>query len=87
VVKYKTGLSLACQLALFLVWHHHDPIGADVLGILFVTIFVGLALRIYFASIKSKRESITKYKTRHGIPLDMPHKIDDILKEGFFRAN
>jgi len=87
MIKYKTFLSLSCQLALFLVWHYFDPIGADFLGIFFVIIFLGLALRIYFAPIKSKQESIAKYKARHGIPLDQPHKVDEILKEGFFRAN
>ena len=86
MMKYKTYLSLSCQLAVFLVWHHYDPIGADVLGTLLVIIFLGLALRMYFASIKSKRESIAKFKTRHGIPLGEPHKVDEMLKKGFFRG-
>ena len=87
MIKYKTYLSLFCQLAVFLVWHRYDPIGADVLGVLLVIIVLGLALRIYFASTKSKRESIAKFKTRHGIPLDEPHKVDEMLKKVFFRAN
>lgn len=84
--KYKMLLSLACHLALFLVWHHYDPIGADVLGVLLATIAVGIALQIYFAPLKSKRKSIAKFKARHNIPLDQPHKVDEILKEGFFRT-
>jgi hypothetical protein len=29
--------------------------------------------------------SARMYKARHGIPIDQPHKADDILKRGFFR--
>jgi hypothetical protein len=34
---------------------------------------------------KKKQESIAKFKARHGIPLDEPHKADKILKTGYFR--
>jgi hypothetical protein len=85
--KYKMLLSPMCHLALFLVWHHYDPIGADVLGVLLVIIVVGIMLQIYFAPIKSKRKSIAKFKATHNIPLNQPHKVDEILKEGFFRTN
>jgi hypothetical protein len=85
--KHKMLLSLACHLALFLVWHHYDPIGADVLGVVLAIILVGMVFHVYFAPIKSKRKSIAKFKAKHNIPLDQPHKVDEILKEGFFRAN
>jgi hypothetical protein len=87
MIKYKTFLSLPLQLALFLVWHHYDPIGADVMGIVLVIFVLGFVLRIYFWPIESKYESIAKFKTKHGIPLDQPHKVDEILKEGFFKAD
>jgi hypothetical protein len=35
--------------------------------------------------LKRKYKNIAKYKARHGIPIDQPHKADDILKSGFFR--
>jgi len=85
--KCKMLLGIACQIALFLVWHRYDPIGADVLGVVLAVIAVGSVLHIYFAPINSKRKSIAKFKARHNVPLDHPHKVDEILKEGFFRAN
>jgi hypothetical protein len=85
--KYKMFLGLVCQFALFLVWHHYDPLGADVMGVLLAITIIGIVLRIYFAPINSKRKSIAKFKAKHNIPLDQPHKVDGILKEGFFRAN
>jgi hypothetical protein len=90
MIKYKLLLQLSWPLAVFLVWHHYDPIGADVLGILLgvlVVFFVGFAFKIYFMPIKSKQKNIAKYKAKHGIPWDRPHKVDAILKEGFFRLD
>jgi hypothetical protein len=71
----------------FLVAHHYQPIAADLFGILFALIFVCLGLQIYFMPIKKKQESIAKFKARHGIPVDEPHKADDILKTGYFRIS
>ena len=85
--KCKMLLGIACQIALFLVWHRYDPIGADVLGVVLAAIVAGIGLRVYFLPIKSKRKSIAKFKAKHHIPLDQPHKVDEILKEGFFKAN
>jgi len=85
--KYNMFLGLVCQIALFIVWHHYDPIGADVLGVVLAAIVAGIVLRVYFLPIKSKRKSIAKFKAKHNIPLDQPHKVDEILKEGFFKAN
>jgi hypothetical protein len=86
MIRYKASLGLLCQLAVFVVWHHYDPIGTDILGIVLGIIFIGLALQIYFAPFKSKQETIAKFKARHGIPLDQPHKADTILRKGFFKA-
>ena len=83
--KFKTYWSYAYPVALFLVGHHYEPVASDLFAILFALIMVCVGLQIYFMPIKSKLESIAKTKARHGFPVDQPHKIDKILKSGYFR--
>jgi len=87
MTKSKIILQFLSTVILFLVAHHYQPLAADLFGILFALIFVCLGLQIYFMPIKKKRENIARFKARHGIPLDEPHKADEILKTGFFRIS
>ena len=80
-------MRLLSAVILFLAAHHYQPIAADLFGILFALIFVCLGLQMYFMPIEKKRENIARFKARHGIPLDEPHKADAILKTGFFRIS
>jgi hypothetical protein len=82
--RYKTVLNLV-GAGLFLASAYFEPMSAIVIGILIAIIFVCAALQIYFMPIKSKLERIAKFKSRHGIPPGEPHKLDEILKEGYFR--
>ena len=59
---------------------------AYALATLLALIIVYAGLSIYFASVKTKLENIAEFKARHGIPSGSPHKVDEILKEGFFLA-
>lgn len=83
--KYKSYFSLVYFLAIMIVGHYLDPIATDVFGAVSALILVGLGLQFYFMPLKRKYKNIAKYKARHGIPIDQPHKADDILKSGFFR--
>ena len=83
--KYKSYFSLVFFLAIMIVGHYLDPIATDVFGAVSALILVGLGLQFYFMTLKRKYKNIAKYKARHGIPIDQPHKADDILKSGFFR--
>jgi uncharacterized membrane protein len=85
MAKSKIRLQFLFPVILFLVGHHYQPLATDLFGILFVLILVCLGLQIYFMPIKKKQENIAKFKARHGIPLDEPHKADKILKTGYFR--
>lgn len=78
-------LSLLQMAGLFLIGHHYYPIQADLFTALFAVIFLCFGFRIYFMPVKGKREAIERYKKRHGIPLECPHKIDHLLEEGFFK--
>ncbi len=72
-------------LAMVVAGHFLEPTATDVFAAVFALILVWLGLQIYFMPLKRKYELIAKYKARHGIPIDQPHKADDILKRGFFR--
>jgi hypothetical protein len=83
--KYKSYFALVFLLAIMILGHYLDPIATYVFAAVFALILVGLGLQIYFMPLKRKYENVAKYKARHGIPIDQPHKADDILKRGFFR--
>jgi hypothetical protein len=87
MTKSKIILQFLSTVILFLVAHHYQPFAADLFGILFALIFVCLGLQIYFMPIKKKQENIARFKARHSIPLDEPHKADEILKTGCFRIS
>jgi len=72
-------------MGFFALLYRHNSLEAYALATLLGLILVYAGLSIYFASVKAKRENIAKFKARHGIPLDQPHKVDETLKEGFFR--
>jgi hypothetical protein len=83
--RYKTFASNACSIAFMIIFHHYEPIAADLFAGLIAVVIVCVALQIYFMPIKSKLENIARTKARHGFPVDQPHKIDQILKSGYFR--
>jgi hypothetical protein len=83
--KCKSVFGILYAVGLFALVYRHNSPEAYVLAILFTLVLVYAGLSIYFASVKTKLEDIAKFKARHGIPLDQPHKVDEILKEGFFR--
>jgi hypothetical protein len=84
--KLKPYLSYLYLVVFFFVGYHYQPIATVGFAILFALILIFLGLQIYFMPVKAKLESIAKLKARHGIPLDQPHKIDMILKSGYFRV-
>jgi hypothetical protein len=84
--KFQPYLSALYLVVLFLVSYHYQPIATVGFAILFALVALFLALQIYFMPVKAKLKSIAKVKARHGIPLDQPHKIDMILKSGYFRV-
>jgi hypothetical protein len=65
--------------------YRHNALELHLLASLLALVAVYTGLSIYFASVKSKRELIARMKATRGISFDQPHKVDDILKEGFFR--
>ena len=83
--KCKSVFDALYALGFFALLYRHNSLEAYVLATLLALILVYAGLSIYFASVKTKRETIDKFKERHGIPLDQPHNVDEILKEGFFR--
>jgi hypothetical protein len=83
--KYKTYLNYLFLIALSFVSYRYEPIATVFFVILSVFIMLCLWLHIYLMPIKAKLESIAKTKARHGLPVDQPHKIDKILKSGYFR--
>ena len=87
MITYRVYRGLFLELAVFLVWHHFQPIYADIFGILMIIIGVVTALQIYFESVAIKRASIAKFKARNGIPLDQPHQVDRVLQMGYFKAD
>ena len=84
--KYKPYLNCLYLVFLFFVGYHYQPIATVGLAILLALIALYTGLQIYFMPVKAKLESIAKFKARHGIPLDQPHKVDMILKSGYFRV-
>jgi len=84
--KYKPYLGSLYLIALFFVGYHYQPIATVVFAILFGVVMLCLGLQIYFMPVKTKLDNIAKLKARHGIPLDQPHKVDRILKSGYFRV-
>ena len=83
--KFKSVFDILYAVGFFVLLYRHNSLEAYALAILFALVLVYVVLSIYFASVRSKQEDIAKFKARHGIPLEQPHKIDEILKEGFFR--
>jgi hypothetical protein len=69
----------------FALLYRHNSLEAYALATLLGLVLVYAVLSIYFASVRSKQEDIAKFKARHAIPLNQPHPVDEILKEGFFR--
>ncbi len=78
-------MSCAYPVAVFLVFHHYEPIATDVFAVLCAVIMVFVGFQIYFMPVESKLASIAKTKARHGFPVDQPHRIDSVLKSGYFR--
>jgi hypothetical protein len=85
MAKYKIYLNYLCLVAIFVVSYRYEPIAAILFAILLAFILLCFWLHIYFMPVKAKLEEIAKTKARHGFPLDQPHKIDKILKSGYFR--
>jgi hypothetical protein len=83
--KYKSAFDILYAVGFFALLYRHNSLEAYVLATLLALVFVYAGLSIYFASVKTKLEDIATFKARHGIPLDQPHNVDKILKEGFFR--
>jgi hypothetical protein len=83
--KCKSVFGMLYAVGFFALLYRHNSPEAYVLATLLALVFVYAGLSIYFASVKTKLEDIAKFKARHGIPFDQPHKVDEILKEGFFR--
>jgi energy-coupling factor transporter transmembrane protein EcfT len=83
--KCKSVFDTLYAMGFFALLYRHNSLEAYVLAILLTLVFVYAGLSIYFASVKTKLDDIAKFKARHGIPLDQPHKEDEILKEGVFR--
>jgi hypothetical protein len=81
----KSVFGILYAVGFLVLLYRHNSLEAYALATLLALILVYAGLSIYFTSVKTKLENIAKFKTRHGIPLDQPHKIDEILKEGFFR--
>ena len=86
VTKYRTLLNSLLLVGAFLITHRYNPVVADLFAVFLVVIFLYTGLHIYFMPVQSKLKAIAKYKKRHGLPLDQPHKADEILKEGYFRV-
>jgi hypothetical protein len=70
----------------FVAGYRYRPIATVGFAILLALVGLYLGLQIYFMPVKAKLENIAKFKARHGIPLDQPHKVDRILKAGYFRV-
>jgi len=83
--RYKSVFDILYAVGFFALLYCHNSLEAYVLAILLTLVIVYAGLSIYFASVKTKQEDIAKFKARHGIPLEQPHRVDEILKEGFFR--
>ena len=84
--KYKPYLSYLYLVVFVVVGYHFLPIATVGFAILLALVLLYVGLNIYFMPVKAKLESIAKLKARHGIPLDEPHKVDMILKSGYFRV-
>jgi len=84
--RYKPYLGCLYLLVFFLVGYHYQPIATVGFAIFLAFVALYTGLQIYFMPVKAKLESIAKLKARHGIPLDQPHKVDMILKSGYFRS-
>jgi hypothetical protein len=84
--KFKPYLSALYLAVLLLVGYHYQPIATVGFIILFALVLLYVGLQVYFMPVKAKLKSIAKVKARHGIPLDQPHKVDMILKSGYFRV-
>jgi hypothetical protein len=85
--KFKSVFGILYAVGFCALLYRHDSLEAYVLATLLALVFVYAVLSIYFASVKTKRENIAKFKARHGIPSESPHKVDETLKEGFFRVS
>jgi hypothetical protein len=83
--KFKPYLSALYLAALIIVGYHYQPIATIGFAIVMILIALYVGLHIYFMPVKAKLDIIAKFKVRHGIPLDQPHKADMILKSGYFR--
>jgi hypothetical protein len=81
----KRVFGILCTVGFFALLYRHNSLEAYGLATLLALILVYAGLSIYFAPVRSKQEDIAKFKARHGIPLEQPHRVDEILKEGFFR--
>ncbi len=84
--KFKPYLSCLYLVVFFLVGYHYQRVATVGFAILLAIVALYTGLQIYFMPVKAKLESIAKLKARHGIPLDQPHKVDRILKSGYFRV-
>ena len=83
--KFKSVFDILYALGFFGLLYRHNSLEAYILGCLLALVLIYVVLSIYFASVRSKQKDIAKFKARHGIPVDQPHKVDEILMEGFFR--
>jgi hypothetical protein len=83
--KLKGVFGLLYAVGFFALLYRHNSLEAYVLATLLAVVFVYAGLSIYFAPVKTKMDDIARFKARHGIPLEQPHKVDETLKEGFFR--
>jgi hypothetical protein len=83
--KCKGVFDFLYVVGFFGLLYRHNSLEAYAIATLLALVLVYAVLSIYFASVKTKLETIAKFKARHGIPLEQPHKIDETLREGFFR--
>jgi hypothetical protein len=77
-IDYARLLGVLLSLALA---HHFRPEGTDVFIALCIIIAVWQVLDWKWMSTGRRAELLAKYKARHGIPIDQPHKVDEFLKK------
>jgi hypothetical protein len=69
------------QVLLLVIAHHFEPEATDVFIVVCLIIFIWHVIGWKLMSRERRAALVAGFKVRHGIPPDVSHKVDTLLKK------
>jgi hypothetical protein len=79
--KWKTTASALGLLLPLVLAHQFEPEATDLLIAILVVVFAWHVIDWKLMSRRRRAALVARFKERHGVPQDQPHKVDSFLRK------